>query len=168
MELKSKCFFTHSHIVEKTHSSYSLLGSMSYSKLVKLCSLCEALCDYVFKKTNFRRLLILGLLLTIFFTSQAQTKFTNITESAGINHQFAVKDGFLGGGVCVLDVNNDGFQDLFITGGKLPDRLYLNQKDGTFKDILASAGIAKITKEFVTQGVASADVNRDGLSLIHI
>ncbi len=106
--------------------------------------------------------LLIFLFVINYLPLQAQTKFTNITEAAGIDHQFAVKDGFLGGGVCVLDVNNDGFQDLFITGGKLPDRFYLNQKDGTFKDILASAGIEKITKEFVTQGVASADVNRDG------
>ena len=51
---------------------------------------------------------------------------------------------------------------VYLTGGKKADRFYLNQKDGTFKDILASSGIEKFTKEFVTQGVASADVNRDG------
>lgn len=103
------------------------------------------------------------LLLSLFDSSlYAQLQFTNITETAGIDHQFAVKDGFLGGGVAVLDVNNDGFQDLYLTGGKQPDRFYLNQKDGIFQDILASSGIATITKEFVTQGVASADVNRDG------
>ena len=94
-------------------------------------------------------------------TLPAQTKFTNITETAGINHQFAVKDGFLGGGICVFDLNKDGFQDLYLTGGKQPDRLYVNQKDGTFKDQLVGSGL-EITKDFVTQGVAGADVNRDG------
>jgi len=110
----------------------------------------------------YRRLTGCILIIIINFNFGNTQKFTDITEQAGINHQFAVKDGFLGGGACVLDVNNDGFQDIYLTGGKKADRFYLNQKDGTFKDILASAGIEKITKEFVTQGVASADVNRDG------
>jgi len=132
MELLHRRFLTHSHIVEKTHSSYSFLNRVNSGKLVKLCLLCENLCDYVFKKINIVRLLAVGILLTTASLIQAQTKFTNITEQAGIDHQFAVKDGFLGGGVCVFDCNNDGYQDLYITGGKQPDRLYLNQKNGTF------------------------------------
>lgn len=100
--------------------------------------------------------------LTIVYTLFSQTKFTDITQQASIMHQFEVKDGFLGGGICVLDVNNDDYQDLYLTGGKQPDRLYLNLKDGTFKDILVQSGIAATTQNFVTQGVASADVNRDG------
>ncbi len=162
MELANRGFLPHSHIVEKTHSSNSLLYGVSNKLFVKLCSLCVKLCDYVFKKVTVARLLAVGMLLTTASISQAQTKFTNITEQAGIDHQFAVKDGFLGGGVCVFDCNNDGFQDLYITGGKQPDRLYLNQKDGTFQDILAGSGLEAVTKDFVTQGVAGADVNRDG------
>lgn len=97
----------------------------------------------------------------LFPSANSQSQFTNITEQAGIEHEFGVYDGFLGGGVCVLDVNKDGFEDLYLTGGTNEDRLYLNQGDGTFKNIFATAGLA-ITNNYVTQGVAGADVNRDG------
>ena len=91
----------------------------------------------------------------------AQTKFVDITEKAGIDHQFGVHEGFLGGGICVIDINNDGFEDIYLTGGVNDDCLYLNQKDGSFKNIIASAGL-ELTKAFVTQGVAGADINKDG------
>lgn len=103
----------------------------------------------------------LALLFSLSTNLYSQTKFTDITKQAGIDHQFAVHEGFLGGGVCVFDLNKDGYQDLYLTGGRNEDLLYLNQGDGTFKNILETAGLA-ITKEFVTQGVASADVNKDG------
>ena len=101
--------------------------------------------------------------LLLLFTAilNGQTRFVDISEAAGIDHQFGVKDGFLGGGACVFDFNRDGFQDLYLTGGMLPDRLYQNRGDGTFQDVLLDAGLS-ITRTYVTQGVASADVNRDG------
>ena len=39
---------------------------------------------------------------------QAQKMFTEVSKQAGINHQFEVFEGFLGGGACVIDINNDG------------------------------------------------------------
>lgn len=92
---------------------------------------------------------------------QAQTAFKDITEQAGIKHQFEVFEGFLGGGACVLDVNNDGFDDIFLTGGKADDILYLNNKNGTFTNIYEQSGLTG-SKNFLTQGAVAADVNRDG------
>lgn len=94
-------------------------------------------------------------------SAQPATPFTDITEAAGIAHQFAVYEGMFGGGVCVLDLNRDGFEDLFITGGMNDDQLYLNQGNGTFRNIFEGSGL-ELTKKFVTQGAAGADVNRDG------
>lgn len=91
----------------------------------------------------------------------AQIRFSDVTEAAGIRHQFVVYEGMFGGGICVFDVNKDGYEDLYITGGMNDDVLYLNQKDGTFKNILEGSGLEP-TKKYVTQGVAGADVNRDG------
>ncbi len=90
-----------------------------------------------------------------------QQKFTDITEEAGIQHQFEVYEGTFGGGATVFDLNNDGFEDLFITSGTAKDVLYLNNGDGTFKNIYDDSGLTT-SDDFVTQGAVSADVNRDG------
>lgn len=89
------------------------------------------------------------------------TPFVDVTEAAGIDHQFAVYEGMFGGGVCVFDLNKDGFEDLFITGGMNDDQLYLNQGNGTFRNVYQGSGL-ELSKRFVTQGAACADVNRDG------
>jgi enediyne biosynthesis protein E4 len=88
--------------------------------------------------------------------------FTDITESAGINHQFVVYEGMFGGGICVFDANKDGFEDFFVTGGMNDDQFYLNQGNGTFKNIYQGSGL-ELSSHFVTQGAVGADVNRDGL-----
>ena len=105
----------------------------------------------------------IGILSTFLWTCAAfaQTSFTDVTEKAGIEHQFHVFEGTFGGGAVVFDINNDGFKDLFLTSGTAEDQLYLNNGDGTFKNIYEASGL-DITKGFVTQGAVSADVNRDG------
>ena len=97
----------------------------------------------------------------------AQKVFTDVTEAAGIQHQYEVYEGTFGGGATILDVNNDGFEDIYITGGIKPDALYLNNGNGSFKNIFQGSGL-EITEGFVTQGVVSADVNRDGFRDIFI
>ncbi len=97
----------------------------------------------------------------------AQKPFTDITSQSGIQHQFIVYEGMFGGGACVLDIDKDGFEDIYITGGMSDDVLYLNQKNGTFKNIFESSGMT-LTKHFVTQGVVGADVNKDGWTDLYI
>lgn len=91
----------------------------------------------------------------------SQVHFTDVTEQAGIKHVFKVFEGMFGGGACVLDFNRDGFEDLYITGGMNDDQLYKNNGDGTFTNVFAQSGLT-VTNQYVTQGVAAADVNRDG------
>ncbi|MBZ5858943.1 CRTAC1 family protein [Flavihumibacter profundi] len=90
-----------------------------------------------------------------------QTPFTDVTDQSGIKHVFKVYEGMFGGGACVLDFNKDGFEDLYITGGMNDDVLYKNNGNGTFTNVFEKSGMA-VTKNYVTQGVAGADVNRDG------
>src|SRR5258706_9151952 len=48
----------------------------------------------------------------------------------------------LGACVSVADVNNDGWPDLYFTSSRFgaSNALYINQKDGTFRDAAAEAG----------------------------
>ncbi|MDN5202200.1 CRTAC1 family protein [Fulvivirgaceae bacterium BMA10] len=91
----------------------------------------------------------------------AQSAFSDITEEAGIDHQFVVYEGMFGGGACVFDFNKDGFEDLFLTSGMNEDILYQNNGDGTFKNVYNGSGL-EFTRHYVTQGVVAADVNKDG------
>jgi hypothetical protein len=113
-------------------------------------------------------LVVLGHLVCLFmYTVNAQKVFTDVTEAAGIEHRYEVYEGTFGGGATILDVNNDGFEDIYMTGGIKPDALYLNNGNGTFKNIFQGSGL-EITEGYVTQGVVSADVNRDGFRDIFI
>ena len=44
-------------------------------------------------------------------------------------------------GVAVGDIDNDGFTDVYITNYGSPDQLFHNNRDGTFTDITAQAGL---------------------------
>ena len=76
----------------------------------------------------------------------------------------------IGGGLAVLDYDNDGWMDLYVAGGgtiesarsgadKHPGALYRNNRDGTFTDVTAAAGISN---KYWGKGALSADFNNDG------
>src|SRR2546429_1028654 len=73
----------------------------------------------------------------------------------------------LGACVSVADVNNDGWPDLYFTTSRFgaSNALYLNQKDGTFRDIAAEAGVGAINRagEGVSMGAVWGDYDNDGL-----
>lgn len=100
-------------------------------------------------------------LLFVFSKNFCQTRFTDVTTSSGINHVFKVYEGMFGGGACVFDYNNDGWEDIYITGGINDDQLYKNNGNGTFSNVFENSGLT-VTRAYVTQGVTGADVNRDG------
>lgn len=64
-----------------------------------------------------------------------------------------------------FDYNMDGYLDLFVGSEKEYCHLYLNQKDGTFKEVGEQAGIH--LKEWVKASFA-ADVNNDGLPDLYV
>ncbi len=107
---------------------------------------------------RFSLMVLLGLIPAL---GLAQITFTDITDSAGIDHQYKVYEGLFGGGACVIDFNKDGLEDLFITSGMNEDALYRNQGDGTFSNIYEGSGL-EVTRHYVSQGAVGADVNRDG------
>ncbi len=88
------------------------------------------------------------------FSNNHDGTFTDVTVQAGL-----VSTGW-GQGVCVGDYDNDGYDDIYVTGyGK--NRLFHNQGNGTFKEVAEQAGVAGTGKEWGT-GCAFIDYDRDG------
>ncbi len=84
--------------------------------------------------------------------------FEDVTEEAGMLSFHPTQ------AAAWLDYNNDGWIDLFVGNESLgeevhPSELYRNNKDGTFTDCAAEAGVA--VNAFV-KAVASADYDNDG------
>lgn len=108
-------------------------------------------------------------------------RFTDITAQSGIHFRhdsgaFGKKylPETMGSGVCVLDYDNDGWQDiLFVNSMDWPGHkssksfpaLYHNNKDGTFSDVTREAGLAI---EMYGLGCAVADYDNDGFEDIYI
>lgn len=84
-------------------------------------------------------------------------KFTDVTEISGI---LSTPVGF-GLGVGCSDINNDGYIDIYVSNDfHENDYLYINQKDGTFKESLSEW--MSHTSKF-SMGNDIADFNNDGL-----
>ena len=83
--------------------------------------------------------------------------FVDVSKKAGI-HQYPLTFGL---GVAVADVNQDGWPDIYVTNDyNEPDYLYINQKNGTFKE--ETQQCFRHLPQF-SMGVDIADYNNDGL-----
>ncbi|MDW3652545.1 MAG: FG-GAP-like repeat-containing protein [Bacteroidia bacterium] len=114
--------------------------------------------------TEYLRPIFIAILVPLCFLPGkmfAQLTFTDATEEAGINHSFQVFQGIFGGGAAVIDFNQDGWEDVFLSGGAGPNQLLQNMGDGSFQNVSTQAGLNSLDG-YVTQGAAVADVNRDG------
>jgi len=90
-----------------------------------------------------------------FFENQ-NGKFVDVTENAGIYNSLI---GF-GLGVTSGDINKDGYPDLYISNDFYErDYLYINQRDGTFKEELED-WVNHISHS--SMGSDLADINNDG------
>lgn len=103
------------------------------------------------------------------------SKFTDIAQSAGLTAKmyYGVPEAVtyiyeeMGGGCVFFDYDNDGYLDIFVVGGRrledIPadasNRLYKNNRDGTFKDVTKEAGLWHAGWGV---GVCVGDYNNDG------
>lgn len=108
--------------------------------------------------------------------------FTDVTEQAGIDFHHRFGDDKLdnivestGAGAMFFDYNNDGWLDIYFCNGawspdvndnmgrhyrgKLTNRLYENNRDGTFTDVTQRAGVGDTGASY---GCSAADFDGDG------
>ncbi|MFT4762406.1 MAG: hypothetical protein ACI9XO_002297 [Paraglaciecola sp.] len=93
----------------------------------------------------------------------------NFTNNITENHQINIITNsyiYNGGGVAILDVNNDGLQDIYFTSSQKSNKLYLNKGNFKFEDVTDAYGVgAKIG--FKT-GVTVVDINADGWQDLYV
>jgi len=111
----------------------------------------------------------------------AQTRI-NFRQSASATSQKYLLES-MGGGVAMLDYDNDGRLDLYFTNGarlddpmpkgaapdkrdaKFWNRLYRQKPDGTFEDVTEKAGVRG---EGYSMGAAAADYDADGFTDLYV
>jgi hypothetical protein len=122
--------------------------------------------------------------------SQSPVTFTDITAQSGVRFTQSASPTSqkylpetMGGGVALLDYDNDGRLDIFFTNGALlqdpmpkgarPDkrdprfwnRLFHQKSDGAFEDVTDRAGLRG---EGYSMGAAAGDFDGDGLTDIYV
>ena len=85
------------------------------------------------------------------YRNRGDGTFADVTKAAGLSDPTSKALG-----VAMLDVDGDGWMDLFVANDTQPNKLYRNKGNGTFADIGLSAGVA-----FSEAGVARAGMGVD-------
>jgi enediyne biosynthesis protein E4 len=149
------------------------------------------MCKFLHACRSIIALALIGCLIAA--TPAPEVQFTDVTQAFGIDFQHensATSNKYLietmGGGVALLDYDNDGRLDIFFTngakiddpmpGGKMPDksdrkfwnRLYHQNADGTFTDVTEKAGLTGAQQNYYAMGVAVGDYDNDGFEDIYV
>ncbi len=126
-------------------------------------------------------------------TSGPDVHFADVTRTAGIGfaHQNSATSNkhlleTMGGGVALLDYDNDGRLDVFLTNGAqigdpMPDgrqpdksdpkfwnRLYRQTPDGTFVDVTEKAHLTGMPQNRYGMGAAVGDYDNDGFEDLYV
>jgi enediyne biosynthesis protein E4 len=137
-----------------------------------------------------------AILVALFVVSakpEIEVHFADITQAAKIDFRHeasATSNKYLletmGGGVALLDYDNDGRLDIFFTNGshlsdpmakgersdksdrKFWNRLYHQNSDGTFSDVTEKAGLTGMPQNRYNMGVAVGDFDNDGFEDLYV
>jgi len=85
--------------------------------------------------------------------------FTDVSALAGIRNSLGK-----GMGVSVADFDDDGWPDIFVANDTLPNSLFRNQHDGTFKEVALESGVAYTENGTPVSGMGAdaRDIDNDG------
>jgi hypothetical protein len=99
------------------------------------------------------------------FHNLGNGKFADVTAECVIEKEFGH-----GLGVVSADFNDDGWPDIYVANDGDPNQLWLNQKNGTFKNeaLLAGAAVNRDGKAEAGMGVDAADFDANGTDDIFI
>ena len=91
------------------------------------------------------------------FHNKGDGTFENVTRRAGLYDPASKALG-----VALLDYDNDGWLDLFVSNDTEPNKLYHNNHDGTFTDVAIASGVAYSEAGTVRAGMGTDAADYDG------
>jgi len=86
--------------------------------------------------------------------------FTDVTDASGLGQAVTATQT-----AAWVDIDNDGYLDLFIGNEHSPSQLFRNRGDGTFEDI---SHAARVDQTAFTKGVTAADYDNDGYADFYV
>ncbi len=93
-------------------------------------------------------------------SSHSGIDFNNVLVETDELNYFTYPYLYMGGGVAVGDIDNDGLDDVFFSGNMVSNKLYLNKGNFQFEDISERAGIQGDERWYA--GATMVDINGDG------
>jgi len=144
------------------------------------------------RRTPLRSGLLL-LVLACLMVAADEVTFTDVTsalkidfkhEASPTSNKYLIET--MGGGVALIDYDNDGRLDIFFVNGaqigdpmpagRMPDksdfrywnRLYHQKSDNTFEDVTSKAGLTGAQQGLYGMGVAAGDFDNDGLADLYV
>jgi hypothetical protein len=99
------------------------------------------------------------------FHNRGDGTFEDVTARAGVDKEFGH-----GLGVIAADFDDDGWIDIYVANDGDPNQLWINQKDGTFKNeaLLAGVAVNRDGKTEAGMGVDAGDFDGDGTEDIFV
>ena len=94
------------------------------------------------------------------FHNNGNGTFTDVSKKLGVNGP----NGYYGLDALFADVNNDGKPDILVANDSTPNYLYINQGNGTFRDLSYESGFALNGdgREAANMGLAVGDYENNG------